>query len=194
MKKTLGVLSLLLLAACSAPKPPAAPQNSLAAAEAAAEAARLAEARRLAEEEEARRAAAALAAAEQAAKNPFNLSEADLSDENSVLAKRSIYFDLDSAVIRDEHKPSLEAHSSFLKLFPKHQILIQGNTDVRGSREYNLALGQRRAESVKSMMQVLGVPESQLEAVSLGKEKPRARGSSEQAHAENRRADLIYKD
>jgi len=71
-------------------------------------------------------------------------------------------------------------------------VLVQGNTDVRGSREYNLALGQRRAESVKQSLEVLGVKPEQVEAVSLGMEKPRATGSSEADHAQNRRADFIY--
>ena len=72
------------------------------------------------------------------------------------------------------------------------QIVIQGNTDERGGREYNLALGQKRAEAVRSAMSLLGVPESQMEAVSFGKEKPKALGSDEAAWAENRRADIAY--
>ena len=83
-------------------------------------------------------------------------------------------------------------HAEFLKANANHKVVIQGNTDARGSREYNLALGQRRAESVKQAMQVLGVPEQQLEAVSFGKEKPRANGNSEADYAQNRRDDIVY--
>jgi peptidoglycan-associated lipoprotein len=71
-------------------------------------------------------------------------------------------------------------------------VTIQGNTDERGSREYNIALGQRRADAVKQMMTLLGAPATQIETVSFGEEKPRAQGNSEQAYAENRRADIVY--
>ena len=103
-----------------------------------------------------------------------------------------MYFDFDSATVKGEYKPLVEAHSTFLKKNPQRKVQIQGNTDVLGSREYNLALGQRRAESVKNMMRVLGVPEGQLEAVSYGKEKPKATGTSDADNAQNRRADVAY--
>lgn len=112
-----------------------------------------------------------------------------LKDPKNILSKRSVYFDFDSSAVKGEYKPAVEAHAGYLKQHPQRKVQIQGNTDVQGSREYNLALGQRRAESVKSMMRVLGVPEGQLEAVSYGKEKPRATGTTEADHAENRRAD-----
>ncbi|MET0961523.1 MAG: peptidoglycan-associated lipoprotein Pal [Noviherbaspirillum sp.] len=115
-----------------------------------------------------------------------------LNDPQGVLAKRSIYFDLDSYTIKDEFKPVLEAHARFLNTNKGRQILIQGNTDERGGREYNLALGQKRAEAVRRAMTLLGVQESQMEAVSFGKEKPKALGSDEAAWAENRRADIAY--
>ncbi|RBH41924.1 peptidoglycan-associated lipoprotein, partial [Pseudomonas sp. MWU13-2860] len=83
-------------------------------------------------------------------------------------------------------------HSAYLKQNADKKVIIQGNTDARGSREYNLALGQRRAESVKKAMEVLGAKESQLEAVSFGKEKPRATGNTDADFAENRRADIVY--
>jgi len=115
-----------------------------------------------------------------------------LNDPNSPLAKRSVFFDFDSNVVKSEYKPTVAAHAEFLKANSDQKVIIQGNTDARGSREYNLALGQRRAESVKQAMQVLGVPEKQLEAVSLGKEKPRATGNSDADYAQNRRDDIIY--
>jgi peptidoglycan-associated lipoprotein len=115
-----------------------------------------------------------------------------LNDPSSPLAKRSVFFDFDSYVVKSEFKPTVSAHAEYLKSNAAHKVVIQGNTDARGSREYNLGLGQRRAESVKQAMQVLGVPEKQLEAVSLGKEKLRATGGSEADDAQNRRADIVY--
>lgn len=104
---------------------------------------------------------------------------------------KSVYFDFDQSTIRDADRVTVQAHASYLGKY-KTNVLIQGNTDARGSREYNLALGQRRAESVKQALEVLGVKPEQIEAVSLGKEKPRAQGTSEQDYAENRRADFLY--
>ncbi len=115
-----------------------------------------------------------------------------LNDPASILAKRSIYFDLDSYVIKDEFKPVLDAHAKYLQSRKDRKIIIQGNTDERGGSEYNLALGQKRAEAVRRSLQALGVPDSQMEAISFGKEKPKAQGSNEAAWAENRRADIVY--
>jgi peptidoglycan-associated lipoprotein len=115
-----------------------------------------------------------------------------LRDPKSVLSRRSVYFEYDSNVVRDEFRPMIQAHARFLLDNPKLRITIQGNTDERGSREYNLALGQRRADAVRQVMSVLGVSERQMEPVSLGEERPRATGSSEAAYAENRRADILY--
>ncbi len=115
-----------------------------------------------------------------------------LNDPSSVLAKRSIYFDLDSYVIKDEFKPVIDAHAKYLVSRKDRKIIIQGNTDERGGSEYNLALGQKRAEAVRRSLQALGVPDSQMEAISFGKEKPKAQGSNEAAWAENRRADIAY--
>ncbi len=116
----------------------------------------------------------------------------ELSDPKGVLARRSVYFDYDSYIVKDEFKSVVESHSRYLGANKNRKIIIQGNTDDRGGREYNLALGQKRAEAVRKSMSLLGVPESQLEAVSLGKEKPKATGSDEAAYAENRRADIVY--
>jgi peptidoglycan-associated lipoprotein len=115
-----------------------------------------------------------------------------LNDPKGVLAKRSVYFDFDSYVVKDEFKSLVEAHSKYLVANKGRHILIQGNTDERGGSEYNLALGQKRAEAVRKSMSLLGVPESQVEAVSLGKEKPKATGHDEASWAENRRADIVY--
>ncbi|WP_394780836.1 peptidoglycan-associated lipoprotein Pal [Undibacterium sp.] len=115
-----------------------------------------------------------------------------LNDPKGILAKRSVYFDYDSYVVKDEFKPVVEAHAKYLVSNKGRKILIQGNTDERGGREYNLALGQKRAEAVRKALALLGVPESQVEAVSLGKEKPKATGSDEASWAENRRSDIVY--
>jgi peptidoglycan-associated lipoprotein len=106
--------------------------------------------------------------------------------------KRSIFFDYDSYVVKDEFRPTLIAHANFMKAHPQHHVILQGNTDERGGSEYNLALGQKRAEAVRKALVLLGVSDSQLEAVSFGKEKPMAQGHDEAAYAQNRRVDLAY--
>lgn len=116
-----------------------------------------------------------------------------LDDPKGVLANRSVYFDFDSYAVRADGKPVVENHAAYLVKNKARAILIQGNTDERGGSEYNLALGQKRAEAVRKAMSTLGVPEAQIEAVSLGKEKPKATGSNEEAWAQNRRADIVYK-
>jgi peptidoglycan-associated lipoprotein len=118
-------------------------------------------------------------------KDPFN-------DPKNPLSKRSIFFDFDSFSIRDEFRPVVEAHARYLLSNKGRKVIVQGNTDERGSREYNLALGQKRAEAVRRALTALGVADSQIEAVSLGEEKPRSSGSDDSALAENRRADLVY--
>jgi peptidoglycan-associated lipoprotein len=117
---------------------------------------------------------------------------AKLRDPNSPLSKRSVYFDYDQYDVKGEYKNQLQAHANFVASEPNARVLIQGNTDDRGSREYNLALGQRRADAVKKQLVLMGAPESQIESVSLGKEKPKALGDNEAAWAENRRADMLY--
>jgi peptidoglycan-associated lipoprotein len=117
-----------------------------------------------------------------------------LKDPNSVLSRRSVFFDYDSNVVKEEFKPLVSAHAGYISKNRQQKMTIQGNTDERGSREYNLALGQRRADAVKQMMTLLGAPSAQIETVSFGEEKPRAQGSTEQAFAENRRADIVYQN
>jgi len=116
-----------------------------------------------------------------------------LNDPASPLAKRSVYFYFDSFVVKPEFQGVVEAHGKFLVANPNRRVVIEGNADDRGSREYNLALGQKRAEAVKSRLRLLGAAEAQIETVSFGEEKPRATGQDEAAWAENRRADLNYK-
>ncbi|WP_374262520.1 peptidoglycan-associated lipoprotein Pal [Zoogloea sp.] len=117
---------------------------------------------------------------------------AALKDPKNILSKRSVLFDYDSYVIKDEYRALIEAHAKFLVANPKMKMLIQGNTDERGSREYNLALGQKRADAVKKALGLLGVSESQLESVSLGEEKPSCGEASETCWAANRRGDMLY--
>jgi peptidoglycan-associated lipoprotein len=106
---------------------------------------------------------------------------------------RIVYFDYDSYVIKPEFQSLIEAHSRFLKANNGRKIFIEGHTDERGGREYNLALGQRRAEAVRRSLGLLGVPDSQVEAVSFGKEKPAEAGMDEAAFAKNRRAEIAYR-
>ena len=116
-----------------------------------------------------------------------------LTDPNSPLAKRSVYFDFDSNAVKDEYQGLVQNHSRFLTGERRDaRIRIEGNTDERGSREYNLALGQRRAEAVKKVMTVLGVQDGRIETISYGEEKPQSNGRDEQAWAQNRRADIKY--
>ena len=116
-----------------------------------------------------------------------------LTDPKSILSKRSVYFDYDSFEIKSEYKDLVSAHAKFLVENRQFKMLIQGNTDERGSREYNLALGQKRAEAVKRSLSLLGVKEDQIESVSLGEEKPKNPGHDDSAWSENRRADILYK-
>jgi peptidoglycan-associated lipoprotein len=122
--------------------------------------------------------------------DPYSL--AALKDPKSPLAKRSVYFDYDSYVVKDEYKALLDHHTKFLTKNTQIKMLIQGNADERGSREYNLALGQKRAEAVKKALQLLGVSEAQLESVSLGEEKPACMDQTESCWAQNRRGDMLY--
>jgi peptidoglycan-associated lipoprotein len=117
----------------------------------------------------------------------------DPHDPRSMLNRqRSVFFEYDSSVVKDEFKPMITAHARYLVANRAQKITIEGNTDERGSREYNIALGQRRADSVKQMMMLLGVQEGQIETVSFGEEKPRNPGHDETAFSENRRDDIRY--
>jgi peptidoglycan-associated lipoprotein len=104
--------------------------------------------------------------------------------------RRSVYYEFDQYDVKPAYRALVETHARWLRANPKGRLTIEGNTDERGSREYNVALGQRRAESVTALMLVMGVKAEQIEAVSFGKEKPRAEGHDEAAWAENRRSDF----
>jgi peptidoglycan-associated lipoprotein len=106
-------------------------------------------------------------------------------------SKRSVYYEFDRYDVKDEYRALVEAHARYLREHPRAQVAVQGNADERGSREYNLALGQRRSEGVKKMLTLLGVAERQVEATSFGEEKPRAVGHDETSWAENRRSDIV---
>jgi peptidoglycan-associated lipoprotein len=115
--------------------------------------------------------------------------------KSSVYGKRSIYFEFDSYTVDPKYVSTISAHASYLKSLQKQKasVIIQGNTDDRGTAEYNLALGQKRSEAVKKALVAQGVSESQLEAVSFGKEKPADPAQTEAAFKENRRADFVYR-
>lgn len=106
---------------------------------------------------------------------------------------RIIYFDYDSFTLKPEFQSAIEAHAKFMSANKGRKMAVEGHTDERGGREYNLALGQKRAEAVRRALGLLGVTDAQVEAVSFGKEKPAASGSSEEALAKNRRAELSYR-
>jgi peptidoglycan-associated lipoprotein len=115
-----------------------------------------------------------------------------LKDPNSGLGKRSVFYDLDKYDIKDEYRPLLQAHGKYLADHRATKMLIQGNCDERGSREYNIALGQRRAEGVKRMLVLMGAADSQVEPVSLGEEKPKCSEHAEGCWSQNRRSDMLY--
>lgn len=125
---------------------------------------------------------------------PVVVQEADpLNDPASPLAKRSVYFQYDSFVVQSEFQPVVEAHARYLAGNKGRKVVIEGNTDERGGREYNLALGQKRADAVRRALATLGVDDAQMESISFGEEKPRAVGGDEASLSENRRADLSYR-
>jgi peptidoglycan-associated lipoprotein len=121
-----------------------------------------------------------------------SLSSAALKDPNNILSKRSVFFDYDSNIVKDEFKPLVTAHARYLQQNAKAKMRIEGNADDRGSREYNLALAQRRADAVKQALQLLGARPDQVETVSFGEEKPKCSDASESCWAQNRRGDIAY--
>jgi len=117
--------------------------------------------------------------------DPFN--------PNSVLStNRSVYFDFNSYTVSDQYGNVIRNHAQYLTSSPNQKIIIEGNTDARGGTEYNLALGNRRAEAVRRNLTLLGAQDMQIETISFGKEKPKALGDTEADYAENRRADIVY--
>ena len=115
-----------------------------------------------------------------------------LKDPANILSRRSVYYDFDHSDVKDEYKPMVEAHARYLTTNKSARLTVQGNCDERGSREYNIALGSRRADSVRKIMNVLGASDSQIEVVSFGEEKPRAACHDESCWKENRRSDIVY--
>ena len=124
---------------------------------------------------------------------PVQIRSADTPGVGPAGVARVIYFDYDSFSIRPEFQSAIESHARFLTADKARRIAIEGHTDERGGREYNLALGQKRSEAVRRALTLLGVAESQIEAVSLGEEKPAQTGSSEEAFSRNRRAEVNYR-
>jgi len=108
-------------------------------------------------------------------------------------AQNIVYFDFDSFVVKDEYRPVIDRFAKALAADRKKHLQVEGHTDERGGREYNLALGQKRAEAVAKSLALLGAADSQVEAVSFGKERPAVQGSDEAAYAKNRRAELNFR-
>lgn len=115
-----------------------------------------------------------------------------LDPRNPISTERSIYFDFDLFTIKSEYLKLIERHGSYLAAKPALSVRIEGNADERGSSEYNLALGQKRAQAVLQALRIYGVKDGQMEAVSWGKERPMATGHDEADWAQNRRADIAY--
>ncbi|MBI5660183.1 MAG: peptidoglycan-associated lipoprotein Pal [Nitrosomonadales bacterium] len=177
MKKlVIGLLLVNLLAACASQKPKEEPK-------AEAKPAPVAEAPKSAP---APAAAPAPALAAPVAVDPLN-------DPNSILARRSTYYPFDVYAVQEADKPLVQAHARYLGEHGKRNVRLEGNCDERGSNEYNLGLGQRRADGVKKMLQVGGAKDSQIETVSYGEEKPRQACHEEKCWKENRRTDLNYR-
>lgn len=116
-----------------------------------------------------------------------------LDDPDSLLAKRTVYFDYDESVVLDQDRGILEVHAQYLSQNPGAAVTLEGHTDERGTREYNLALGERRAVSTRQFMSLLGAAGQQLRTVSYGEEQPAALGHNEEAWAQNRRVEIIYR-
>ena len=171
--------TVALLATCSSP-----PQRPAAAPTAAPVPA--------AQSAPAPAAAPAASPAATAAQANTNSSTLHLDAQSLISTQRKVYFDFDDATLKSESTPLLERHGRYLLANPALAIRVEGNTDQRGSAEYNLALGQKRAQAVVQALLVYGVKTTQLEAVSWGEERPDVPGSDEQAWAQNRRAELRY--
>lgn len=116
----------------------------------------------------------------------------ELNDPNSPLAKRVVYFDYDSSAIRDEDRATVEAHAQYLTRHADVKVTLEGHTDERGSREYNIALGERRANAVRDLMLLQGIAAGQISTVSYGEERPSVLGSDESAYGMNRRVEIVY--
>lgn len=127
-------------------------------------------------------------------KPPCAFARSALEDPASPLAERLVFFDFDSAEIRPEYQELLVAHGEYLASYPDVTIRLEGHTDERGSREYNLALGEQRAKSVRQILLLHGVPEDNISIVSFGEELPLDLGHDESAWSQNRRVELVYEE
>ena len=168
-KLTMSVLLVSMLAACASDKPAEVATAPVAPA-----------------------AAPAPAPVAEAPKEAAPVSTDALDDANSILAKRSAFFDFDKSVIKAADKPMVQAHGQYLGGRSDRTVVVEGNADERGSSEYNLALGNRRADNTKKVLSVLGVAGKNIDIVSFGKEKPKAECHEESCWTENRRADIVY--
>jgi peptidoglycan-associated lipoprotein len=121
-----------------------------------------------------------------------DLDLASLRDPNNILSKRSIYFDYDKDVVKAEYKDLVEAHAKYVASHPKAKMTLTGNTDDRGSREYNVSLGQKRSVSVKKSMNVLGAQDAQIETVSFGEERANTNCKDDACYGKDRRVDISY--
>ncbi|AMS31968.1 hypothetical protein AEM42_05285 [Betaproteobacteria bacterium UKL13-2] len=115
-----------------------------------------------------------------------------LKDPNNILSKRIVYFDYDKDTVKSEYQAIVQAHAKYLSENRSRKIRLEGHADERGSREYNMALGQRRADAVRKATNLLGVANERMESVSFGEDKPRVQGSNEEAWSQNRRAEIVY--
>ena len=131
-------------------------------------------------------------AADSTSADSTSMGDDELDNPNSPLAKRSFYYTYDQDSVQASDKPSIQAHAKYLADHSNRSVRLEGNADERGSNEYNLALGQRRADSVKQMLVLGGAKEAQIETSSYGEEKPKAMGHDEADWAQNRRTDLKY--
>lgn len=116
-----------------------------------------------------------------------------LDPESDLYRHRSVFFNFDDWALRKQDAQVVEMHGIYLWRYPELHVRVEGNTDDRGSREYNLALGERRAQTVKEALQLLGARDEQIDTVSYGEEKPRRPGRDERSRAQNRRADIVYR-
>ncbi|KXW58218.1 peptidoglycan-associated lipoprotein Pal [Ferrovum myxofaciens] len=134
----------------------------------------------------------AVVPAQPMAKEPVTVSLYPAKGVGGALGQRTIHYAFDKYTVTDEFMPVVDAHGDFLLSHGDAKVTLQGNCDERGSREYNLGLGQRRADSVRKILMAKGVKDSQIETVSFGKEKPVNPGHNAAAWAENRRTDIVY--
>jgi len=114
------------------------------------------------------------------------------SDTSGLLSKKVVYFDFDSSTLDDEDRAIIQAHADYLVQHPTVKVTLEGHTDERGSREYNIGLGERRANAVAEVMKLMGVPGQQISTVSYGEERPAALGHDESAWRLNRRVEIVY--